>query len=74
MFNPARDFQAGSGRPLLRAHVAGDARRHEQADRVSLRISHGRKPHVHFAFRASDQLPKTPIFTPRLEAVRCALR
>lgn len=54
--------------------VADLARRHQQADRTPVCIGHGVKLGVHAAFGASDQPPETPFFTPRLEAVRCALR
>lgn len=54
--------------------VADLARRHEQTDRMSVRIGHGVKLGVHAAIGASDQSPEAPIFTRRLEAVRCALR
>lgn len=54
--------------------VADLARCHEQADRASIRVGHSVQLGVQAAFGASDQPPETPFFTPRLEAVRCALR
>lgn len=47
---------------------------HEQADRASVCVGHSVQLGVNAALCASDQPPETPFFTPRLEAVRCALR
>src|SRR3546814_6204124 len=47
---------------------------HEEADRTTIRIGHSMQLGVHAALRAADQASRTPLFTPRLDAVRCALR
>src|SRR3546814_14831795 len=60
-----------SGRASVIADLPGG---HEEADRAAICIGHGMKLGVHTAFRAADQASRTTFFTPRLDAVRCALR
>src|SRR3546814_211256 len=60
-----------SGRARVIADLPGG---HKEADRAAICIGHGMKLGVHTAFRAADQASRTPFFTPRLDAVRCALR
>lgn len=48
--------------------------RDEEAQRAAVRISHGVQLRIHAALGPSDQAPEIPFFTPRLEAVRWALR
>src|SRR3546814_192629 len=58
-----------------RASVIADlASGHEEADGTAIRIGHGMQLGVHAAFCAPDQASRTPFFTRRLDAVRCALR
>lgn len=54
--------------------IADLPRRHEEADGAAPGIRHSVKLRIHAAFRAPDQSARTPLFTRRLEAVRCALR
>jgi len=60
---------------FCRAGVIADLTcRYEETDRATIRIGYGMELGVHAAFCASNQAARTPFFTRRLEAVRCALR
>jgi hypothetical protein len=54
--------------------VADLARGHEEAQGTPPLIGESMKLRVQTAFGASDQPPKIPFFTRRLDAVRCAFR
>src|SRR3546814_13292744 len=58
-----------SGRARVIADLPGG---HEEADRAAICIGDGMKLGVHAALRAADQASRTPFYTPRLDAVRCA--
>src|SRR3546814_7421504 len=60
-----------SGRASVIADLASG---HEEADGTAIRIGHSMQLGVHAAFRTPDQASRTPFFTRRLDAVRCALR
>ena len=58
-----------------RAGVTTDlASGHEEPDRPPFGIGNGVQLGVHAAFGAPDLAPARPFFTPRLDALRCALR
>jgi hypothetical protein len=54
--------------------IAELARGHEEAERSTVGIGNGVKLRVHASFGATDEPPETPLFTRRLDAVRCAFR
>src|SRR5690606_1256618 len=54
--------------------IADLAGRDEEAQRATVCISHGVQLRVHAALGPADQAAEIPFFTPRLEAVRWALR
>jgi hypothetical protein len=44
---------------------------HEEAQGAAIRIGNSMKLGIHAAFGAADQAPDIPLFTARLDAVRC---
>ena len=75
----------GDSRDRLRLHLVVQQRGrtgvvadltggHEEAQGATVRVGDGMELGVHAAFRASDQAAEIPLFTRRLDAVRCAFR
>jgi len=58
-------------RPDVIAHLPG---RHEEVERPPFAVADGMQLGVHAALGAANQAATPPFFTPRLDAVRCALR
>ena len=78
IITPVGEHPLGLGQAVeqcCRARVIADLPGgHEEADRTTVRIGHGMQLRIHAALRATDQASRPPFFTPRLDAVRCALR
>ena len=54
--------------------VADPPGHHEEAQGAAVGIGNGMEFRIHAALGASDQAPEIPLFTARLDAVRCAFK
>jgi hypothetical protein len=66
-----REFVKRCSRADVVADLAGG---HDETQRTAVGVGNGMELGVHAAFGAADQACKIPLFSARLEAVRCAFK